>query len=179
MLSGGKVDQMAWLRLATYSHPYLWWFCGHLDTGLQNWDREVGVGARAEPEAKGRVRILHLQLFHQFVQIRHPRQWQVAVSQEHPMSCKEMLIQCDPFPKAHLSPHFPPDYVRMREEGSKCAGLPLLGPSGEVKAALMVLWLKLEVLENRIRPKEGGNEWFVCMSSKWKRTDTFPLRALH
>ena len=55
------------------------------------------------------------------------------------MSCKEMLIQWDPFPKTHLSLYFPPDYVCMREEGSKCAGLPLLGPSGEVKAALMVV----------------------------------------
>lgn len=58
---------------------YLWWFCGHLDAGLQDGDGEVWVGAGAEPKAEGRVRIFHLQLFHQFVQIRHPRQGQVAV----------------------------------------------------------------------------------------------------
>lgn len=77
--------------LLAVSCPYLWRLCGHLDAGLQDRDREVWVGAGAEPEAEGRVWILHLQLFHQFVQVRHPRQRQVAVGQEHPMSCKEML----------------------------------------------------------------------------------------
>ena len=47
---------------AVYSCPYLWWLCGHLDAGLQDGDGEVWVGAGAEPEAEGRVWILHLQL---------------------------------------------------------------------------------------------------------------------
>lgn len=54
--------------------PYLRRFRGHLDAGLQDGDREARVGARAEPEAEGRVRIFHLQLLHQLVQIGHPRQ---------------------------------------------------------------------------------------------------------
>jgi hypothetical protein len=71
---------------------YLWWLCGHLDAGLQDGDWEVWVGARAEPQAEGRVRVLHLQLLHQLVQIRHPRQRQVAVCQEHPVPCEEVEL---------------------------------------------------------------------------------------
>ena len=90
---------------AAYTCPYLWWLCGHLDAGLQDGDGEVWVGAGAEPEAEGRVRILHLQLLHQFIQVRHPGQRQVAVGEEDPMSWKEVLVWWEPLPMPPLSPH--------------------------------------------------------------------------
>ena len=65
---------------------YLGWFSGHLDAGLQDGDGELRVRGGREPEAEFRMGLLHLELFHQLVQLRHPGQRQVAVGQEHPVT---------------------------------------------------------------------------------------------
>ena len=105
---------------AVYSCPYLWWLCGHLDAGLQDGDGEVWVGAGAEPEAEGRVWILHLQLLHQFIQVRHPGQRQVAVGEEYPVSCKGVLMWWEPLPMPRLFPHCSSGCGASLGGGSKC-----------------------------------------------------------
>ena len=107
---------------AVYSCPYLWWLCGHLDAGLQDGDGEVWVGAGAEPEAVGRVRILHLQLLHQFIQVWHPGQRQVAVGEEYPVSCKGVLMWWEPLPMPRLSPHCSSGRGASLGGRSKCSG---------------------------------------------------------
>lgn len=71
-LSGATEEKGGQAMLALWP-LYLGRLCGHLDAGLQDGDGEVGVRAGAEPEAEGRVRVLHLQLFYQLVQMGHPR----------------------------------------------------------------------------------------------------------
>lgn len=46
---------------------HLGWFSGHFDGLLEDGDRKVWTGGRAEPQPKIRVWSLHLQLTHQFV----------------------------------------------------------------------------------------------------------------
>lgn len=66
---------------------YLGWLCGHFDASLQYGDREFWVRGRTKPQSEVWMRVLYLQLLYQFIQLRHPRQGQVAVSQEHPVTC--------------------------------------------------------------------------------------------
>lgn len=49
--------------------------------------------AAAEPQSEVRVRLLHLQLLHQLVKLRHPAQGQVTVGQEHPVTLQQWEIQ--------------------------------------------------------------------------------------
>ena len=75
-----------WSRCRVSGGAHLRRLGGHLDAGLQDRDGEVRVGTAAEPEPEVLVRLLHLQLLHQLVQLRHPAERQVAVGEEHPVT---------------------------------------------------------------------------------------------
>lgn len=73
-------------HLHAYSDTYLRRLCSHLDADLQDGDGELRVWATAEPQSEVRVRLLHLQLLHQLIQLRHPTEGQVTVGQEYPVT---------------------------------------------------------------------------------------------
>ena len=59
---------------------------GDLDARLEDGDGKVGMGARAQPQAKVLVHRVGLQLLDNLVQLRHPAQRQVTVGQKYPVA---------------------------------------------------------------------------------------------
>lgn len=76
-------------HLHAYSDTYLRRLCSHLDADLQDGDGELRVWATAEPQSEVRVRLLHLQLLHQLIQLRHPTEGQVTVGQKYPVTLQQ------------------------------------------------------------------------------------------
>ena len=84
----------------TKQFSYLWRFCGHLDTSLQDRYGEIRVWTTAQPQPEVRVGPLlsgrgirsALELLDKFVKLGHPGERQVTVGQEDPVPFAYALL---------------------------------------------------------------------------------------